>query len=153
MESRKRSSNNENSGIKQKLDKLADDIKKLPPERQDRLKDLMGKRAYSTENAAKQLGISVSTLRRFIKVGVIEYFRVGNRIRFSSDEIERFGNVVNLKEAADILGVHALTIRRLIKSGKLRAHQIGRPYRIAISDLELFMQSEKSSDTTKGHKE
>jgi excisionase family DNA binding protein len=153
MESRKRSSNNENSGIKQKLDKLADDIKKLPPERQDRLKDLMVKRAYSTENAAKQLGISLSTLRRFIKSGAIKYFRLGKRMRISADEIEKFGNVVNLKEAADILGVHPLTVNRLIKSGRLKAYRIGRPYRIAISDLEQFMQSENPSDTSKGHKE
>lgn len=148
MESRKRPSNNEDGGIKKKLDKLAEDVKKLPPERQDRLKDLIGKRAYSTENAAKQLGISVSTLRRFLKAGVIAYFRVGNRIRFSSDEIERFGNVVNLREAADILGVHTLTVTRLIKSGKLPAHRIGRPYRISITDLEKFMES----DTMKGNK-
>jgi excisionase family DNA binding protein len=146
MESRKRSSNNENGGVKKKLDKLANDIRKLPAERQDKLKDLMVKRAYSTKDAAAQLGISVSTLRRFLKAGVISYFRVVPRIRFSAKEIERFGNVVNLKEAADILGVHPLTVNRLITSGKLPAHRIGRPYRIAISDLEQFMQSETSKD-------
>lgn len=141
MASRKRTPHSKGGGIDEKLDKLADDIKKLPAERQDRLKELIGKRAYSTKDAAAQLGISVSTLRRFLRAGVISFFRVGPRIRFSSDEIERFGNVVNLKEAADILGVHALTVTRLIKSGKLPAHRIGRPYRIAISDLEQFMQS------------
>jgi excisionase family DNA binding protein len=146
MESRKRTPHNENGGIKQKLDKLADDIKKLPEERRDKLKDLIEKRAYSTQDAAKQLGISVSTLRRFIRSGVIAYFRIGKRIRFSADEIARFGNVVNLKEAANILGVHPLTVRLLIVNGKLPAHKIGRPYRIAISDLELFMKSEKPTE-------
>jgi len=147
MESRKRSPHNKDGGIKKKLDKLVDDIKKLPTERQDKLKDLMAKRAYSTRDAAAQLGISVSTLRRFIKAGVISHFRVGPRIRFSADEIKRFGNVVNLKEAADILGVHTLTIRRLITSGKLPAHQIGRPYRIAISDIEKIMESGTYKET------
>lgn len=142
MESRKRASSFSKGRIEEKLDKLANDIKKLPEERQDKLNSLINKRAYSTKDAAAQLGISVSTLRRFLRAGVISFFRVGPRIRFSSDEIERFGNVVNLKQAADLLGVHPLTVTRLIKSGKLQAHRIGRPYRIAISDLEQFMQSE-----------
>ena len=147
MEQFKRPSHSKSdSRISKKLDKLADDIKKLPAERQDKLKNLISKKAYSTKDAAIQLGISVSTLRRFLRAGVISYFRVGPRIRFSADEIERFGNVVNLKEAAEILGVHTLTVNRLIKNGKLRAHRIGRPYRIAISDLELFMQSGTSKE-------
>ena len=120
MESRKRSPHNKDGSIKKKLDKLADDIKKLPTERQDKLKDLMTKRAYSTRDAAAQLGISVSTLRRFLKAGVISHFRVGPRIRFSADEIKRFGNVVNLKEAADILGVHTLTISALLQAVNFR---------------------------------
>lgn len=146
MEPRKHPSHNEDGSIVRKLDKLADDIKKLPEDRQDKLKELISKRAYSTKDAAAQLGISVSTLRRFLRAGVISFFRVGPRIRFQADEIERFGNVVNLKQAADILGVHPLTVTRLIKSGKLKAHRIGRPYRIVISDLEKFMQSETYKD-------
>lgn len=141
MEPRKRSSHHENGSIKKKLDKLANDVKKLPAARQDKLKDLIGKRAYSTQNAAALLGISISTIRRLMHNGEIKFFRVGVRIRIASDEIERFGNMVNLKDAADILGVHSLTIRRLIKRGKLPAIRIGRPYRIAISDIEKIMES------------
>jgi len=153
VESRKRAPNIKDSSIEKKLDKLASDVKKLPPERQNKLKDLIGKRAYDTEDAAEQLGISVSTLRRFMSTGAISFFRVGNRIRFSSEEIERFGNNVSLKDAADILGVNSVTIRRLIKSGKLPATRIGRPYRIAVTDIEAIMLSEINvEDTGKRHK-
>ena len=141
MAPRKRTPHNENSSVKKKLDKLADDVKNLPPERQDKLKIILSKKAYSTENAVSFLGISMSTLRRLMHSGFIKFFRVGSRIRIASDEIERFRNTVTLKEAADILGVHTLTIRRLIKRGKLKAFRIGRPYRIAIADIEQIMQS------------
>ena len=151
MEQRKRPSSTKNGGIKKKLDKLADDIKKLPPDRQDKLKNLIGKRAYSSKDAAAILGISYSTIRRLMHAGVIKFFRIGPRIRVSSDEVERFQNTVNLKEAADILGVHALTIRRLIKSGKLPAFRIGRPYRIAIADIEKIMEG--GLDKVKNDKE
>jgi len=146
MESRKRTPHNENGGINAKLDKLAEDIKKLPTERQDKLKGLIGMKAYSTQNAAIMLGLSVSTLRRLIRNGEIKFFRLGTRIRIDANEIERFGNMVNLKQAADILGVHGLTIRRMIKSGSLKAIKIGRPYRIEISEIERIMQVEKPKE-------
>ena len=148
MEQRERTSNPKSSRIEEKLDKLADDIKKLPDKRKNKLKELLDKRAHSSQEAAVLLGISFSTLRRLMKSGEIKFFRVGRGIRISAEEIERLGNSVTLQEAADILGVHSFTIRRLIKSGKLRAHRIGRPYRIARSDLELLMKSE-----TKGSSE
>lgn len=123
-----------------KLDKLADDIKNLPANRQERLKGLLEKRAYSTKDAAEQLGISLSTLRRLMRAGMIDFFRISQKIRIASEEIDRFGNSVSLKEAAKILDVHTLTISRLIKVGKLKSHRIGRAYRIPLEELNLFMQ-------------
>lgn len=149
MESRKRASHHENSRIKQKLDKLANDVKKLPQERQDELNKVINQRAFSPQDAAPMLGISLSTIRRLMRTGEIKFFRIGTkRIRISSEEIERFKNSVTLGSAAKILGVHGYTIQRLIKSGKLPATRIGRPYRIAISDLEQFMKSQESKNGT-----
>jgi excisionase family DNA binding protein len=141
MESRKRAPHHEDGSIKKKLDKLAEDIKKLPHERKDKLKEVISQQAYSPKDAAMMLGISLSTIRRLMTCGEIKFFRIGNkRIRIASDEIERFKNSVTLGDAAKMLGVHGLTIRRLIKSGKLRATRIGRPYRIAIADLKYIME-------------
>lgn len=141
MESRKRASHHEDGGINKKLDKLANDIKKLPQERKDRLKDVINQRAFSPQDASVMLGISLSTVRRLMKAGEFKFFRIGTkRIRISAEEIERFGNSVTLREAATMLGVHELTIRRLIKSGRLPATRIGRPYRIAIADLNSIME-------------
>lgn len=152
MAQRKRTPNNENGSVEKKLDKLADDIKKLPKTRQDQLKDLLGKRAYSPQDAVSMLGISMSTLRRLMHSGVIKFFRIGRRLRIAYDEIERFRNTVNLEEAAKILGVHPQTIRRMIVSGKLPAFRIGRPYRIAVADIEKIMGTDLSQDIKKENK-
>jgi excisionase family DNA binding protein len=142
MESRKRASNPKNGSIKKKLDKLAEDIKKLPQDRKEKLKELIRNPAYTTKEAADRLGVSFSTVRRLMKTGEFKFFRVGNSVRIASSEVDRFFNMVTLKEASGILGVHEITIRRLIKSGKLPSFRIGRCYRIDISDIEKIMQED-----------
>ena len=142
MEPRKRAPNDKGR-IAEKLDKLADDIKKLPNERKDMLKEVIHQRAYSSKDAAALLGISLSTIRRLMALGEIKFFHIGKkRIRIAADEIERFGNSLTLGASAKMLGVHNVTIRRLIKSGRLKATKIGRPYRIAIDDLESIMEGD-----------
>lgn len=151
MEPRKRTPPSKKSSIEnkrqekvdEKLNKLAEDVKKLPPERQARFKELLTKKAYTTEEAAKQLGVSISTVRRLMRAGKIAFFKVGPRIRISLSEIDRYGDCVTLKQAADILGVHKLTVTKLIKTGQLPAHRVSWPYRIYISDLEKFMESQR----------
>lgn len=140
MESRKRASHPKGGSIDKKLDKLADDIKKLPRNRKSKLEELISNRAYSTKDAAASLGVSFSTVRRLMKNGEINFFRIGNSVKITASEVDRFSNMVNLQQAADILDVHAITIRRLIISGKLPALRIGRCYRIATSDIEKIMK-------------
>lgn len=140
MEQRKRPPHDEGR-IAKKLDKLADDIKKLSPERKEVLQEAITQRAYSPKDAAVLLGISLMTVRRLMASGKLKFFRIGTkRIRISADEIEPYTNTVNLCDAAKILGVHDLTIRRLIKSGRLRAIRLGHFYRIANADIEHIME-------------
>ena len=92
MEQFMRIASKSNTRISKKLDKLADDIKKLPAERQDKLKNLISKKAYSTKDAAIQLA-SPSLHCPF---SGLELFLFSRRPSYQipADEIERFGNVV-----------------------------------------------------------
>lgn len=143
MEQRKRSSRHEDGSIARKLDKLASDIKKLPPARRDKLKEVVERRAYTTQEVANILGVSYSGLRRYLLSGEIKFFRTGLRgIRISADEVERFSNLVTMKTAAEMLGVAQLTLKKLVASGRLKAYRIGRPYRISKTDIDEFMKGE-----------
>jgi len=146
MASHERTPNSE-SRIKEKLDKLCDDIEALPQHRQKKLRDLLEKKAYSCQEAADLLGISLSTIRRLIEKGHIKSFRIGSLIRVSSEEIERFGmaeDMINLAEAAKMLGVANVTIRRMMRSGKLEGFRVGMkgPWRISIQSIEKLMRGE-----------
>jgi excisionase family DNA binding protein len=85
----------EDRGIKQRLDKLAEDIKKLPPDRIDQLEKLvhsMGKKVVSLKEAAEILDVSVDTIRRAIKAGSIKAFQINKagNWKISIEELERF---------------------------------------------------------------
>lgn len=85
----------EDRGIKQRLDKLAEDIKKLPPDRIEQLEKLvrsMGKKVVSLKEAAEILDVSVDTIRRAIKAGSIKAFQINKagNWKISIEELERF---------------------------------------------------------------
>lgn len=87
--------NDENSRIKKKLDKLAEDIKRLPPERIDQLEKLvhsMGKKVVSLKKAAEILDVSVDTVRRAIKSGKLQAFQINEagNWKIKIEELERF---------------------------------------------------------------
>lgn len=146
MEQRKRPPRDEGR-IKAKLDKLSEDIKKLPQERKEMLQEAITQKAYSPKDAATLLGISLMTVRRLMAAGKLKFFRIGTkRIRISADEIEPYTNSVDISTAAKTLGVHPLTIRRLIKSGRLKAIRLGHFYRIANTDLEHIIQGGLEAD-------
>jgi len=82
-------------GLKHRLDKLADDIRKLPPDRIDQLEKLvhsMGKKVVSLKEAAEILDVSVDTIRRAIKAGSIKAFQINKagNWKISIEELERF---------------------------------------------------------------
>lgn len=105
MESRKRPERDEQDrSIEQRLDKLAEDIKRLPQERIDQLEKLVEKLAQSEvekpvkkkvlsiQEAAKILDLSKDTIRRAIKAGHLHAFQLneGGNWRISIDEVERY---------------------------------------------------------------
>lgn len=91
------SRDDETSSVDERLDKLAEDIKKLPPDRIEALERLvaqMSKKAVSLKEAAEMLGVSVDTIRRAIKSGRLKAFQLNDRgnYRIPMEEIERFMN-------------------------------------------------------------
>lgn len=89
------SRDNEDRSINERLDKLAEDIKKLPADRLEVLEKLvsqMSKKAVSLKEAAEMLGVSVDTVRRAIKSGTLKAFQInkGGNYRIPIEEIERF---------------------------------------------------------------
>jgi len=84
-----------NKKIKQRLDKLTEEIRNLLPEKIDKLDKLLHvieKRVVSIKEAAEILDISVDTIRRSIKSGYLKAFqlnKMGNW-KIPIEEIERF---------------------------------------------------------------
>lgn len=96
MESRfDSSSDDENSSIEKRLDQLADDIKKLSPDRIEELEKIvhtMGKKVVTIKEAAEMLDLHVDTIRRAIKAGTLKGFQINKAgsWRIPMEEIERF---------------------------------------------------------------
>ena len=97
MESRKRKKrSDEDRSIDARLDKLAEDIRKLPLDRIDKLEKLihsMGeKKVLSIKEAAEILDVSVDTIRRAIKSGSLKAFQINKagNWKITIEELERF---------------------------------------------------------------
>ena len=96
MESHINSPNDdEESRLKKRLDKLAEDIKKLPLDRISKLEKLvksMDKKVVGLREAAEILDVSVDTIRRSIKAGSIKAFQINKsgNWKITIEEIERF---------------------------------------------------------------
>jgi excisionase family DNA binding protein len=96
MESRIDSSrDDEDRSIDERLDKLAEDIRKLPPERLKQLEKFLrslDKKALSLREAARMMGVSIDTVRRAVKSGKLKAFQLneGGVYRISTEELDRF---------------------------------------------------------------
>ena len=96
MESREHPErDDEDSGLKQRLDKLAEDIKNLPADRLAQLEKLvksLKKKVVSLKEAAEILDVSVDTIRRAVKSGSLKAFQINKagNWKISIDELERF---------------------------------------------------------------
>jgi excisionase family DNA binding protein len=146
MESRKHPSKSKDGSINDKLDKLADDIKKLPGRRKELLADMMKKRLYDSLEACEILGISLPSLRRAIQLGRIKSVHVGRFLRIPAEEIERLvqgeEGLLNTEEAGQLLNVSPATIRALIKSGKIQAFRLADagPFKLLKSEIERIAE-------------
>lgn len=81
--------------IKQRLDKLKDDIEKLPPdqiEKVEKLMKMMGKKVLSIKEAAEMFDLSPDTIRRAIASGSLKAFQLNKQgnWKIPIEEIERF---------------------------------------------------------------
>lgn len=95
MESRECSQDSdETSRLKEKLDKLAEDIKKLPPDRANKLESIirsLEKKAVTLREASEILSASIATVRRAVKSGKLKSFQLnaGGNVYIPLEEIER----------------------------------------------------------------
>lgn len=81
------------------------------------------KRLISISEAAKVLGVSIDTVRRWDKSGVLHSERPDGKNRyFSLDELEKhkFCQPLSISEAAITLGISPTTLRRLEERGLLK---------------------------------
>ncbi len=147
MESCFGSQNDENSGVNEKLDKLAEDIKNLPEERTERLRKLMEKDSYTIKEVVKVLGVNYHTVRRAVANGSLKSFRLGEKIvRIPKSELKKYvkgERAYSVAETAKMLEVSALTIRRYIDSGKIKAFRFTKrgPWLIDEAEVQRIMQT------------
>jgi excisionase family DNA binding protein len=85
----------EDRSIKERLDKLADDIRKLPLDRLELFERMIGTtetRALKLGDVAKILNVHPDTVKRAIRAGSLRGFqtRPGGAWRVSVDELTRF---------------------------------------------------------------
>lgn len=80
--------------IKERLERITEEINNLPDEKIDQLEKLLqaiGKKVVSIKEAAEILDLSLDTVRRAIKAGSIKAFQLNNKgnWKIPIEEIER----------------------------------------------------------------
>jgi excisionase family DNA binding protein len=81
--------------IKHRVEKLKEEIEKLPPEqieKVEKLMNMMGKKVLSIKDAAEMLDLHVDTVRRAIASGSLNAFQLNKQgnWKIPIEEIERF---------------------------------------------------------------
>ena len=143
MEQRKRASNPSEGrlNIEKKLDKLAEDIKKLPEKRKAMLEELMQKKLIDLPEACIILGVSLPSLRRAIAIKRIRTVKLGRYLRIPADEIHRLveesEQTLSVLEAAEVLGIKTTLLRSLLKSGKVKGFRFADAGRFRIPKHEI----------------
>ncbi len=86
----------------------------------------------SIGQAAKKLGVSVDTVRRWEKTGKLRAFRLDGKNRsFLTHDIDalRLGESISIKKAASYLGLSSSTLRRKTLKGEIPAKQYPNKFR------------------------
>ena len=142
MVTRKRIQSSQEGSINDKLDKLAENIKKLPDSRKEVLEKFMEKRLYDCTEACEILGISLAALRRLIKLERVKTIYIGRMLRIPADEIDLLmqgeESYFTTQEVAKLMNVGRETIVRLINSGKIKATRLSTksPFKIPKTEVE-----------------
>ena len=83
-------------------------------------------RWMTTDEAAKNLGVSRSTIRRWLKAQRLAGNRIGKRWLVQGPT----NGDLTTKEAARLLRAHPDTVRRWLAEGKLPGYRVGKQWRI-----------------------
>jgi len=141
MESRLTPQDNTKGRIAKKLDKLAEDIKKLPKHRLKSLKEHMEKDSYSLTEFAKKLGVHYQTIQRAVLSGKLKSFKIGGKtIRIPRKELDKYVDgkrAYSVAEVAKKFGVIPVTIRRHIAKGQIKAFRLTDEGQWFIDEAEL----------------
>lgn len=110
-----------------------------------------GQRRYSApypclvetvQQRARRLGLSELTIRRRMRHGSIEAFRIGGTWRLPAPDkgsVHDLPAVCSVRQVANSLAVSELTVRRWINAGDLPAVKTGRTWVIHRSSLEELL--------------
>lgn len=97
--------------------------------------------------AAEMLGVSIDTIRRWDKSGLLRSIRHNGKNRyFSVKDLQeaRSARPLSLSETASQLGISATTLRRLDKSGHLTPQRNSKGERVYPKEIiESFLNSDK----------
>ena len=104
------------------------------------------KKLVPISEAAKVLGVSIDTIRRWDKKGILHSERTDGKNRyFSIDELEKikFSQPLAISEASKYLGISTSTLRRLEEKGLIKPERTEAGERVYDKDsLQKFLDSE-----------
>ena len=104
------------------------------------------KKYVPISEAARILGVSIATVRRWDKKGILHAIRRSGRYRyFTLDELEKvkFSQPLTISQAAHQLGLSATTLRRLERRGVIKPDRNDKGERIYTRKcLKSFLDSE-----------
>lgn len=98
-------------------------------------------RWMTTDEAANYLGVSRSTVRRWLNEQRLQGNRIGRRwlvLRPTDGEL-------TVKEAAQLLRAHPDTVRRWLAEGRLPGHREGKQWRVPQSQVIDLIESRTST--------
>jgi excisionase family DNA binding protein len=95
----------------------------------------------TTDEVAIQLGVSESTVRRWLRQDKLEGQRIGRRWLVP----EQPDTELTVVEAAALVRAHPDTVRRWLAEGKLPGRRIGREWRIPKTDLINLIEQPTST--------
>src|SRR5581483_7554476 len=106
----------------------------------------ISKKVVTIGQAASILGVSIDTIRRWDKQGILKSSRPDGKNRyFSVEELEKikFSKPLSISEAAKKLGVSQTTLRRLEKKGLIKPERNANKERVYDhKSLESFLHSQ-----------
>lgn len=103
------------------------------------------KKLVPISEAANFLGVSIDTIRRWDRQGIIHSERPNGKNRyFSVNELEmiKFEKPLSITEAAQFLKISVSTLRRFEKKGVISCHRKGNRRIYDKADLEKFLNSQ-----------